>query len=126
MTKEQLLQEIDQSRRAIRRDTHTLRDELNFGKKLGSVVKRQPLAWLGGAALTGFVLSLFGRRPPKVIIRENGSRKLGKEQPAAQAAKSLGFWGMLFALFKVAFPAMKPFLSAYAARRLAEFVTRSA
>jgi len=114
-SKEELLAEIVRSRMAIQRDTFALREELDVRKKVAAVVRKSPFAWVGGAATLGFLFSQF-RRPPKA---ERPTRK-DKTPVAAAVAKPFGFFAFLLGVFKLLLPALRPVLSAYAAKRLAE------
>jgi len=113
MTRSQLVAELDSSRRAIARDFSALRTELDFVEKSKRSVREHSFAWLGGAAVLGYVLS--GRRKKK-------AQKLGVTKPDPQQKTPLARfeWGaFLLATFRIALPLLRPIFSAYAAKRLA-------
>lgn len=114
------------SRMAIHRDFNSLHDELNVVRKIEKVVSRRPMAWLAGAALTGFVAAGWRRGPaankkstPKGVMKS----KRGKDDDStelSQTSGALGLWAFLFATFKMLMPVMRPIFSAYASKRMAE------
>jgi hypothetical protein len=115
--KEKILEELRLSRAAIARDTAAVADEINLASKLKRSVRARPLAWLGGAAMIGWMLA-----GPKTRV----VTKSAKGKPSARPEKSrpAGFLGILLGLFKIALPLARPALSAYAARRLGEMAEK--
>ncbi len=112
--KSRILAEIQASRLALTRDTQALADELNFLKKLELTVRKRPLAWLGGAALSGFVFSALRRRPaPKP------NPKKSKETPPPSSPARFTFWAFLLAVFKLLLPALRPLFTTYATKSIA-------
>ncbi|MFV0338059.1 MAG: hypothetical protein ACK5LK_07445 [Chthoniobacterales bacterium] len=130
MTKKELIEELRSSRVAITADAQKIRETFSLSRRAQGIVKEKPIAWVGGAAAVGFVLSLLTRRPKKIVLRSNATdenddkkqnKKLKKASAKqAKAAKKLTFWGFLFALTKLLLPALKPALTAYASRLLAD------
>lgn len=117
-----LLQELQLSRLAIARDLQEVCDEFNMAKKAEKVIRRNPLAWLAGAGVGGFLLATW-RRPvakAKPDRPRSGPGVSSVPQAAVSASSKLGLWGLLLGLFKLVFPLARPLLSAYASRRLAE------
>lgn len=115
------MKELELSRLALRRDFQGLQDELNVVKKLERVVRKKPLAWLGGAAATGFVLAVLrggGRRSKK--------EKASDKSTGSRPAKSLTFFGILIAAIKMLFPMFRPLMMAYATKRMADMATNLA
>lgn len=118
-----LLREVELSRSAIRRDFNGLREELNLAKKVEKVIRKKPFWWLAGAGISGFVIaSLRGGRPSAKTPGRAAEKSAGKSERSSleQGVKALGFWGFVLSLFKIAFPVVRPLLSAYATRRMAE------
>jgi len=119
MTKSQIIAEIDASRRAIARDFSALREELDFVEKSKQSVRKHSFAWLGGAALVGYVLS--GRR-------KKAANKLADPKASTPDKTSPGAFGwgaFLLAAFKIALPFLRPIFSAYAAKRLGAFLSET-
>jgi len=117
--KEAILDELRRSRLAIARDTAAIAEEFNLLGKLRRSVTSRPLAWLGGAAALGYIFSRpKTKKPTKNTPLIDGSLT----ENTIPTAKDRRHWLMtVFGIFKMAFPFIRPALSAYAARRLGEF-----
>ncbi len=123
MTRDEILSEITRSRIAIGQDCGKLREELDFAAKLNSMVRRRPFAWLGGAAALGWILA--GPKTKKRVVTKyvrDSDKRAGTSD--ARAAGKFGLLAALFTAARLALPFVKPALSAYAARWLAEFAGR--
>jgi hypothetical protein len=107
--------EIEASRHAMQRDYSALRAELNFVAKTKNSVASNPLPWLGGSALIGWVLS--GRKRRK-------ARKL-KAGQVAEPVKRFTILGVLFALVRLFFPILQPHLTSFAVGKLTDYVGQS-
>jgi hypothetical protein len=116
--KEKILEELRLSRAAITRDAAAVADEINLASKLKKSVRARPLAWLGGAAVIGWLLA----GPKTRVVTKNAKGK--KVEALPEKSRPSGFWGLLLALFKIALPLARPALSAYAARRLGEMAEK--
>lgn len=124
MKKEEALAELRITRQSIARDTAALRAEFDVAAKLRASIRKRPFAWLGGSALLGWIVA--GPKTRTRTVTKYVS-KPGKAQAANEAGakvRSAGFLGLLIAAFRFALPMLKPALSAYAARRLAEMAER--
>jgi hypothetical protein len=118
-SKQEILEELRRSRKAIARDTASIAEELNLVSKIRRSVTARPLAWLGSAAAIGYILAgPKTRKAPKIIPDKKGS----KTETARNGWQS--FFGVLFNLAKFLFPLFRPALSAYAAQRLGELSSR--
>lgn len=123
MTREEILSEISRSRIAIGQECSQLREELDFAAKLNQTVRRHPFAWLGGAAALGWILA--GPKTKKRVVTKyvrNTDKRGGTSDQAA--AGKFGLVAALMTAARLAFPFVKPALSAYAAKWLAEFAGR--
>jgi hypothetical protein len=124
MTKEQILAELTRNRATIARDYGALRTELDFKAKLNRLVRRKPLAWFGGATALGWLLA-----GPKTKKRTVTKYVKATDRHLASPAKKTVVRGgvpLLFGLFRLALPILKPTLSAYATKWLADFAGRAA
>ena len=114
-TKSEILAEIARSRAAIARDTAAVRAELDVAARVKKSVVMRPFAWLGGAAALGYILAGPKTRTKTVVKTvkspKTESGEVEKKQPRT-------FLDILFGLFKLMFPLVRPALSAYAARRV--------
>lgn len=121
-SKQEILEELRRSRKAIARDTASIAEELNLVSKIRRSVTARPLAWLGSAAAIGYILSgPKTRKAPKIIPDKKGS-KPDKPETARNGWQSI--FGVLFNLAKFLLPLFRPALSAYAAQRLGELSSR--
>jgi hypothetical protein len=118
MTKEQLLFDLSQSRAVLARDCATVRQELDFRAKVNRLVRRKPLAWLGGAAALGWILAgpKTKTRVVKKTVTASGRTVRSK---GTKPASRLGWLATLLALIKFSAPLLKPALTAYAGKRFA-------
>lgn len=122
MTKEQLLFELAQSRAILSRDCDIVRQELDFKAKARRLVRRKPLAWLGGAAVLGWVLA--GPKTKTRVIKKTvtATGKKVRTEKSAPASR-LGWLAGLLAVVKFATPLLKPVLTAYAGKRFANMAS---
>lgn len=120
--KQQILEELRRSRLAIARDTASIAEEVNIVSKIRRSVIARPLAWLGGAAALGYILSgPKTRKAPKSVSNKKGS-KSAKAEPARRGMPQA--LAILFNLVKFLLPILRPALSAYAAQRLGDLSAR--
>ena len=119
--KQYFQQELAASRHALRRDLHSLREELDLGKKLGKIVGKKPALWMAGAAFTGFVVSMFSFRrhssPAKKMVKDKTSIPSTEEVVKESPPRTM--WSFLFSLIKLLLPIIRPLVTAYASKRMA-------
>ena len=125
MTKEQIQAEVAQSRAAIARDYASVRREMDFQAKLNHLVRRKPMAWLGGAAALGWLLSgpKTKTRVVTKFVKSDGKPVRHEEK---KPASRLGVLGVLITLVKFSLPLLKPVLTAYAGKRFADIAAKLA
>ena len=125
MTKEQILAEVARSRSSLARDFTSVRRELDFPNKVNQLVRRKPLAWLGGAAALGWLLA-GPKTKTRVVTRllqsDGKPAKRTEKEPAARP----GLLGVLIAVVKFSLPLLKPVLTAYAGKRFADLAAKLA
>ncbi len=122
MTKEEILAELGASRAATVQGCAALRAELDFKTKLNNLVRRKPYAWVSGAAALGWFLAgpKTKTRVVTKIVKPNGTPTVTRGRKRHRA----GLIALLIALIRLAIPVIKPALSAYAGRRLADMAAK--
>ncbi len=119
--KSEILAELARSREAIARDSSSVRSQIDPAARFRSSVRSRPLAWLGGAAAIGYIFAGPKTRVKTVTKVVRGDSKI---PPALAAKRPHGLWDIIFALLKLAVPLVRPALSAYAAKRFADFADK--
>lgn len=122
MTKEQLLLDLARSRALLTQDCSRIQRELDLRVKAGRLIRRKPLAWLGGAAALGWILA--GPKTKTRVIKKtvSPSGKKIRTEKSAPAAR-LGWLAGLLALLRFSTPLLKPVLTAYAGKRFARLAS---
>jgi hypothetical protein len=123
MTKEEILAQLSTSRAAIVREYAAVRAELDFKSKLDNLVRRQPYAWLSGAAALGWFLAgpKTKTRVVTKLVQPNGTPIVVKEKKKGRWA---GLLALLVGVLRFAFPFVKPALTAYAGRFFSDMATK--
>ena len=119
--KSEILAELARSREAIARDSSSVRSQIDPAARFRNSVRSRPLAWLGGAAAIGYIFAGPKTRVKTVTKVVRGDSKI---PPAPAAKRPRGLWDIIFALLKLAVPLVRPALSAYAAKRFADFADK--
>jgi hypothetical protein len=120
MTKEQLVAELARTRSAIARDSAALRQELDMKAKFNRVVRRNPLAWFGGAAALGWMLAgPKTRTRTRTLVQpaKTGEKRARSEE---KTVARTGFLAVLLGVGRFLFPLLKPVISSYATKLLAD------
>jgi len=112
--KSQLIAELERSRSDLARDLRGVRHGLDVGAHLRHAFVRQKAAWLGGAALTGWLLS---RLPSRRKAVPRGDKPLAGMPKPKQSERG----GLLLAALGVAGTILKPAITALATRKIKEF-----
>lgn len=122
-TRDDILRELAATRRELAARTAAVRAELDFVAKANAVVRKKPLAFLGGAAALGWFLAgpKTKTRVVTKIARYPGERPRTIKKPT----RSRGVFGFLSGLLRLLLPALKPAVTAYVARRLSEAIGRT-
>jgi hypothetical protein len=122
MISDALIREVEASRRAIRRDVTALHYQLDLPGRAMDAIGNHPLRWLGGSAAIGFVFAFLSRRsrPKKSSALPANAASTAVPEPS----KALTFLGILAGIVRVIVPLVRPALSAFAARRLAEMASK--
>jgi len=120
-SKVQLIAQLDRARYGMSRSAAELRDDLNLPQHLRSTYVNHKGAWIGGAAALGWVISrLPGRRKKQKVQIAKNSHHNGST-PAQARKYALG--GILLALLRVVFDALKPTLTSIASRKIKDIAS---
>ena len=124
ISKRQLLDRLTASRVMIGRDALHLRAEWDVPHKAMTAVRSNPIKWLGGAALSGFLFAkLRGRPKPAKAFKSRG----GKEDattPVKEVGRLGGIVAALIGLFRLCSPVLRPLIMSYATKALTKYATR--
>ena len=121
MTKEEILAELTASRMAIVHGCAALCAELDLMTKFINLVRQKPYAWLSGAAALGWFLA--GPKTKSRIVTKT-IQPNGVQIVKVEKKTRTGLIALLIALVRFAFPVIRPALTAYAGRRLADITTK--
>ena len=122
MTKDEILAELSRSRAGLTREWAALRRELDFKAKLNNIVRRKPYVWLSGAAAFGWMLAgpKSKTRVVTKVIQPNGKPLVVKEKGKRRA----GLVALLLGLMRLAVPIIKPAVTAYAGKFIADMASK--
>ncbi len=99
--KQSLIRTLQEARGQIAGNIHGLKEDLSFGKRFRRSVRENPIAWYGGAAVLGLILSKLPPMGKKVVVPQP---IFAKQQKAGKAAVLLG-------ALKIALDLGRPFLT---------------
>ena len=91
--------------------------QADVNRRLKSSVRENVGRWIAGALVTGGVISLLPRRERKVYV--NPLSQDGRAKVAAPQNSGGGFWA---SFFKAIVPLLKPILTAFVTKQLANIV----
>lgn len=111
--KAQLQAELERARAELSREMRGVRGDLDVQSRVRETFVHHKAIWMTGAALAGWVLSRLPSRKKKVYL--NGQHPTEKNQLRA---------GLLASLFKLGTSMIKPAVTAYATRKVSEYVSR--
>ena len=111
-TKTRLIGELDRARGGLSRDWSRLREAADVPAHLRQTFVHHKAAWLGGAALVGWVISRLPARKKKVKVLVDAK---------GHTVKRIAEGGLLLGLGKIAFSAIRPAVTAVVTRKLREY-----
>ena len=112
--KRALVRELDRARDALSVHAQAARAEANPGAKLRNSVSKHRVAWIGATALLGLALARLSTRTKAPPAR--------KPEPHLPAG---GKTGIVMGTLKFGIHLAKPFMMAWATRRLTDLAQRS-
>ena len=120
MTKDEILAELSRSRAGLTREWVVLRREFDFKAKLNNVLRRKPYMWLSGAAALGWVLA-GPKSKTRVVTKVIQPDAEGKPVVVKEKGKRrAGLVALLLGLIRLAIPVVRPALTAYAGKLIAD------
>lgn len=114
--KAELIAEINRARSRATAHRRALADDLQVGEKFKENIARHRTGWLGGAILTGLLISKVPPRTKQVVVDRRGKAASG--EPLAKAGK----FGFFMAIIRLLVDVTKPILLAWATKRLGQAV----
>lgn len=109
----------------IGRDALHVRAEWDVANKAMTAVRTNPIKWLGGAALSGFLFAkLRGRPKPAKVFKSRGGRA-EEPTPVKEVRRLGGIAAALVGLFRLFSPVLRPLLMSYATKALTKYATRN-
>jgi hypothetical protein len=112
--KAELIAELAQARAGMTRNVAALRHDLDFAARARNSFAKNPMLWLGGAALLGLIIARIPGRKGKVH-----TVRVEKAEPVvAQAGKA----GLVLGALKIAFDFARPTLMKWATQRVSDYM----
>jgi hypothetical protein len=108
-----LRQQIHDSRIRLSREYSGLVEELDVPKRFARSVRNHPFGWIGGAAITGLFLTLFGRG------RKTSPARSSVPAPVQTTPSALSRAGLLAGALQVGrllYPVLRPVILEYAGK----------
>ena len=122
MTKEEIRAELESSREALVQGCAAITAKLDLKAKLNNLVRQKPYAWLSGAAAIGWFLA--GPKTKTRVVKKIGGPNNSGQVEVKRKTLRAGLLALLVGLVRFAIPVIRPALSAYAGRRLADMAVR--
>jgi hypothetical protein len=122
MTKEEIMAELKGSREALVQGCAAIGAELDLKAKLNNLVRQKPYAWLSGAAAVGWFLA--GPKTKTRVVKQIGGPNNAAAVQVKKKTLRAGLLALLVGLVRFVIPVVRPALSAYAGRRLADIAVR--
>jgi hypothetical protein len=114
--KAELIAEINRARSRATAHRRALAEDLQVGERVKENIANNRVGWLGGAILTGLLISKVPPRTKKVVVDRRSAAI-----PDKQLAR-VGKGGFLLAIIKLLVDITKPIIMAWATKRLGQAV----
>jgi hypothetical protein len=115
--KDELIAELARARSGMALHGGQVRYQADVNRRLKASVKDNVGRWIAGALVTGGVISLLPMRERKVYV--NPLSTAGKSKVGSAPKSGGGFWA---SFFKMLVPLIKPLLTAFVTKQLANVV----
>lgn len=104
-----LQQAVRESRLGISREYAGLLSDLDIQKRFTESVRRHPLGWIGGAAVTGLLATLLGGRSRSSVTKPSRHPSLPPEvSPASGGLSKAGWLAGALEIGKLLYPVLRP------------------
>lgn len=114
-----LRQQVHDSRIRLSREYSGLVGELDVPKRFARSVRNHPLGWVGGAAVAGLVLTMFGRRQaaaPRASAPRAGTTAGAVREAAPSALSRAGILAGALQVGRLLYPVLRPVILEYAGK----------
>lgn len=111
--KAELVAELARARVRLSENAVALRHGLDFSTRARQAFKKNPVPWMGGAAVLGLLIARLTSRTKKTEVRVLPKKNDDTLEKAGKA-------GLLLGITKIAFDFARPFLLRWATRRFTE------
>jgi hypothetical protein len=115
--KRELRAEIAAARTQFSENWVALKEDANIPKRVRESVRERKFVWISAATVIGFILSRLPARKKEVLVDAKSRKKIKTRKKKA---------GFLMILLKLAFGVLKPTITAYATKKLADVATAAA
>lgn len=117
-----LIAQLDAAREGLRHSAGQLREDLDVPRHLKSTFVNHKSAWIGGAAVLGWVLAKLPGRKKNLIAHE--AQRHNGFHGVSPSAKKYAISGILLAILRVALNALRPTLTAIASRKIKDMAAQ--
>ncbi|MEO8204689.1 MAG: hypothetical protein ABI615_00815 [Chthoniobacterales bacterium] len=124
MTRAQILAELEKTRSAVLQNTAHLRHDLDISAQIRASVAKHAYGWVAGALLVGFLLSKRGNSRKQKQLPSKKYKRGEKRDTVPEVVEKATTLSLLIAGVRMAMPFIKPIVSAYATKNLAQFASR--
>ncbi len=102
--------ELAAARTQFTRNWVALKEDANIPKRFRESVRERKVFWISAATVIGFILSRLPARKKEVLVDAKSRKKIKNRKKA----------GLLMTLMKLGFGVLKPTITAYATKKLAD------
>jgi hypothetical protein len=111
--KRELREELAAARLKFAGNWVALKEDVNVPKRVRESMRERKLLWIVSATLIGFIVSRLPARKKEVLVDAKSRKKIEKRKKA----------GLIMGLMKFALGVLKPTITAYATKKLADIAS---